>query len=70
MSSLYILEINPFSVVSVAIIFFHSEGSFHLAYSFLCCAKVFKFSQVPLIIFVFIFITLGGESILTENKSI
>ena len=43
MSCLYILEINPLSVVSFAIIFSHSEGSFHLAYSFLCCAKAFKF---------------------------
>ena len=46
-SCLYILEINPLSVVSLAIIFSHSEG-FHFAYSFLCCAKAFKFNQVPL----------------------
>ena len=40
MSCLYILEINPLSVVSFAIIFSHSGGlSFHLAYGFLCCAK-------------------------------
>ena len=38
MSCLHILEINPLSVFSFAIIFSHSEGSFHLAYSFLCCA--------------------------------
>ena len=42
---LYTLEINPLSVVSFAIIFSHSEGClFHLAYSFLCCAKAFKFA--------------------------
>ena len=35
MSCLHILEINPLSVFSFAIIFSHSEGSFHLAYSFL-----------------------------------
>ena len=36
-SFLYILEINPLSVVSFVIIFSHSEGlSFHLPYSFLC----------------------------------
>jgi len=36
MSCLYILEINPLSVVSFTIIIFHSEGFFfHLAYSFL-----------------------------------
>ena len=35
---------------------------FHLAYRFLCCAKAFKFNQVPLVYFVFIPITLGGGS--------
>ena len=56
MSCLYILEINPLSVASFAIIFSHSEGFFfHLAYSFLCCAKAFKFNQVPLIYFCFYF---------------
>ena len=29
--------------------------SFHLAYSFLCCAKTFKFNQVPLVYFCFYF---------------
>ena len=33
LSCMYILEINPLSVVS-----------FHLAYNFLCCAKAFKFN--------------------------
>ena len=43
MSCLYVLEINPLSVVSFAIIFSHSEGrSFHLAYSFLYCARAFS----------------------------
>ena len=56
MSCLYILEISPLSVVSFAIIFSHSEGShFHLAYSFLCCAKAFKINQVPLVYFCFYF---------------
>ena len=50
MRSSYILEINPLSVVSFAIIFSHSEGS-HFAYSFLCCAKAFTFNQVPLVYF-------------------
>ena len=27
--------------------------SFHFSYSFLCCAKAFKFSQVPLVYFCF-----------------
>ena len=56
MSCLYILEINPLSVVSFAIIFLPFWGlSFHLAYSFLCCAKAFKFNQVPLIYLCFYF---------------
>ena len=29
--------------------------SFHLAYSFLCCAKAFKFNQVPFVYFDFYF---------------
>ena len=29
--------------------------SFHLAYSFLCCAKAFKFNQAPLVYFCFHF---------------
>ena len=38
---------------SFAIIFSHSEGFFSLAYSFLCCAKVSKFNQVPHVYFCF-----------------
>ena len=53
MNCLYILEINPLSVVSLAIIFSHSEGCL-----FLCCAKVFKFNQVPLVYFFFLFLLL------------
>ena len=34
---------------------------FHLAYSFLCCVKAFKFNQVPLACFVFISVTLGSR---------
>ena len=56
MSCLHILEINPLSVVSFALIFFPFWGlSFHLAYSFLCCAKAFTFNQVPLVYFCFYF---------------
>ena len=47
MSCLYILEINPLSVVCYYLLLFRGV-SFHLAYSFLCCAKSFKFNQVPL----------------------
>ena len=38
-SCLYIFEINSLSVTSFAILFSHSEGCFHLAYSFICCAE-------------------------------
>ena len=57
MSCLYILEINPLSVVSFAIIFSCSEGCLFTfsPYSFLCCAKAFKFNQVPLVCFCFYF---------------
>ena len=51
MRSLYILEINPLSVASFANIFFHSIG-FSFLYGFLCCAKVFKFNQVPFVYFL------------------
>ena len=55
MSCLYILEINPLSVVSFAIIFSHSEGClFHLAYSSLCCAKALSLIKSHLFTFVFI----------------
>ena len=55
MSSLYILEINPLSVVSCYYFLPFWGLSFHLAYRFLCCAKAFKFNQVPLVYFCFYF---------------
>ena len=55
MSCLYILEINPLSVVSFAIIFSHSEGCLFTLLSFLCYTKAFKFNQVPLVYFCFYF---------------
>ena len=62
MSCLYILKINPLSVGSFVIIFLPFWGlCFHLAYSFLCCAKALKFYQV-LLVFVFISVTLEGGS--------
>ena len=57
---LYIFEINSLSVASFAITFSHSEGSFHLAYSFLQCAKLLSLIRSHLFIFAFISITLGG----------
>ena len=45
MSCLYIIEINSLPVTLFAIIFSNSESCFfHLAYSFLHCAKAFKFN--------------------------
>ena len=52
MSCLYILEINPLSLVSFSIISSHSEGCFLtlLIVSFaIYCAKAFKFNQAPLV---------------------
>ena len=55
MSCLYIFEINSLSVL-FAVTFSHSEGClFHLAYSFLCCAKAFKLNSVPFVYFCFYF---------------
>ena len=53
MSCLYILGINPLSVVSFAIILSHSESCLFILFSFLCYAKAFKFNQVPLVYFFF-----------------
>ena len=61
MSCLYILEIDPLSVVSFATIFSHSEASFFtlLVVSF---AVQKLLSLIRSHLFVFISVTLGGES--------
>ena len=60
MSCLYILEINPSSLASFEIFFFHSESSF------LSCLVSFSvqklLSSVRSYFFIFIFIILGGRS--------
>ena len=63
MSCLYILEINPLSVVSFAIIFSHSEGCLYtlLIVSF-AVQKLLSLIRSHLFTFVFISITLGGGS--------
>ena len=49
MSCLYILEINPLSVVSFAVIFSYSEGClFTLLIVSLAVPELFRFNQVPL----------------------
>ena len=61
MSLLCILEINPLSVVSFAIIFSHSEGG--LFTLFIVSFTVQKlFSLIRSHLFIFLCITLGGES--------
>ena len=50
MSCLYVLEINPLSVVSFAFIFSNSEGYlFTLLIVSFAVKKLFKFHQVPLV---------------------
>ena len=63
MSCLYILEINPLSVVSSAIIFSHSEGwLFTLLIISFAVQKPLSLIRSHLFTFVFISITLGGGS--------
>ena len=63
MSCLYILEINPLSVVSFAIIFSHSEGClFTLLIVSFDVQKLLGLIRSHLFTFVFICITLGGGS--------
>ena len=63
MSCLCILEINPLSVVSFAIVFSHSEGClFTLFVVSFAVQKLLSLIMSHLFIFVFISITLGGGS--------
>ena len=63
MSCLYILEINPLSVVSFAIIFSHSEGYlFTLLIVSFAVQKLLRLIMFHLFTFAFISITLGGRS--------
>ena len=63
MSCLYILEINPLSVVSFANIFSDSEGCLFVLFmvSF-AVQKTLSLIKSHLFIFVFISVTLGGGS--------
>ena len=63
MSCLYILEINPLSVVSLAITFSHSEGGlFSLLIVSFAMQKLLYLIRYHLFTFVFISVTLGGGS--------
>ena len=62
-SCLHILEINPLSVASFAIIFSHSEGCLFILFIISFAGqKLLIFIRSYLLIFVFISINLGGES--------
>ena len=63
MSRLYILEINPLSVVLFAIIFSHSESClFTLFIVSFAVKKLLTLIRSHLFTFVFISVTLGGGS--------
>ena len=63
MSCLYILEINPLSVVSFAIIFSHSEGClFTLLKISFAVQKLLSLIRSNLFTFVLIPVTVGGGS--------
>ena len=63
MSCLYILEINPLSAVSFAVIFSHSEGClFTLLIVSFAVQKLLSLVRSHLFTFAFISITLGGGS--------
>ena len=63
MSCLYILEINPLSIVSFATIFSHSEDClFTLLIVSFAAQKLSSLIRSHLFTFVFISITLGGGS--------
>jgi len=63
MSCFYILDINSLSVVSFAIVFTHSEGClFTLLIVSLVVQKLLSLIRSLLFIFVYISITVGGNS--------
>ena len=63
MSCLYILEINPLSVVSFAIIFSHSEDClFTLLTVSFAVQKILSLIRSHLFTLIFVSITLGGGS--------
>ena len=63
MSCLYISQVNPLSVVSLVIIFSHSEGYlFTLLRVCFVVQKIFSLIRSHLFTFLFISFTLGGGS--------
>ena len=61
-SCLYILEINPLSVVSFDIIFSHSKGCLFTSILSFAVQKLLTLIRSHVFIFVLISITLGGGS--------
>ena len=62
-SCLYILEMNPFSVVSFVTVFSHSESClFTLLIVSFAVQKLLSLIRPHLLTFVFISVTLGGGS--------
>ena len=62
-SCLYILEINPLSVVSFAVIFSHSKGClFTLLIASFALQNLLSLIRSRLFTFVFISVTVGGGS--------
>ena len=60
---LYVLEINPFSVVSFENTFSHSEGCLFILFTVsFDVQKLLSLIKSQLFIFVFVFIILGGGS--------
>ena len=70
MSYLYILELNPLSVVSFAIVFSLSEGClFTLLIVSFAVQKLLSLIRSHLFAFVFISVTLGGGSRVAKSLS-
>ena len=71
MICLYILEINPFSVVSFAIIFSYSEGCHFTLFSVsFAVEKLLSLIRPHLFTFVFISITLSGKWSVIEDLAL
>ena len=62
MNCLCILEINPLLVASFANIFSHSDGCLFVSFMIFFAMQRKSLVSSHLLIFVFIFITLGGVS--------
>ena len=55
LNCLYILEINPFSIASFAIIFSHSKCGLFILFIVSFALQTFKFNLGPFVYFLFLF---------------